>query len=112
EGDAALDRINFENNDFDFLSGGKNLARMDVLLGPRHFGNVDQAFDAWLDFDECTVVGDVRDSTGDLFADRVLRADAIPRIVLELLHAERDTMSFLVDTDDLHLDGLADGEDF
>ena len=35
-----------------------------------------------------------------------------PRIGLELLHAERDAMGFLVDADDLHLDRLADGEDF
>src|SRR5690606_36793320 len=34
--------------------------------------------------------------------------DALPI----LLHAERDTMGFLVDADDLHLDRLADGEDF
>src|SRR5262249_25672875 len=78
---------------------------------PGHFGNVDEAFDARLDLDECTVVGDVRDRSSDLLADRVLRTDAIPRIALELLHAERDTMGFLVDADDLHLDRLADGED-
>ncbi len=85
---------------------------MYVLLGPGHFGNVDQAFDARLQLDECTVVGDVRDRTGDLLANRVLGGDAIPRIGLELLHAERDTVGFLVDADDLNLDLLANVEDF
>ena len=85
---------------------------MHVLLGPGHFRNVDQAFDARLDFHECTVIGDVRDLAGNLGAERILRADGVPRIRLELLHAERDTMGFLVDADDLHLDRLADGEQF
>ena len=61
---------------------------------------------------ECTVVGDVRDGTGDLLADRVLGGNAIPRIRLELLHAERDAVGFLVDANDLNLDLLADGQDF
>src|SRR5690606_13793931 len=36
--------------------------------------------------------------------------DVFPRILLELLHAQRDTLAFLVDLDDLHLDRLADSE--
>ncbi len=40
-----------------------------------------------------------------------LVADVAPRIRLELLHAERDAVGFLVDADDLHLDRLADVED-
>lgn len=84
---------------------------MNVLLRPGHFGDVYQAFDARLQLDERTVVGDVRDGTGDLLADRILRTDAIPRIGLELLHAERDAVGFLVDADDLNLDLLADVQD-
>ena len=41
----------------------------------------------------------------------IFGADAFPRIALELLHAERDAVGFLVDADDLHLDRLADVED-
>ncbi|MNZ54488.1 hypothetical protein D3C78_723890 [compost metagenome] len=112
ERDTALGRIDFENDNVDFLARGQDLAGMYVLLGPGHFRNVDQAFDARLQFNECTVVGDVRDRTGDLLANRVLGGDAIPRIGLELLHAERDTVGFLVDADDLNLDLLANVEDF
>jgi hypothetical protein len=43
---------------------------------------------------------------------RVLAPRPDPRIVLQLLHAQADTVGFLVDLDDLHLDGLADGQDF
>ena len=94
--------------DFHFLRGGDDLAGVDVLLGPAHFGDVDQAFDARLQFDERTVVGDVGDAAGELGLDRVLGLDAIPRIGLQLLHAEADAVALVVDADDLDLDGLAD----
>jgi hypothetical protein len=44
-------------------------------------------------------------------AQRVLGADQIPRIFLQLLHAQADAVGFLVDLDDLDLDGLADRQD-
>ncbi len=65
-----------------------------------------------LQLDERTVVGDVRDGALDLLAIRILGRDAIPRIGLELLHAERDAVGFLVDADDLNLDRLTDVQDF
>ena len=108
ERDAALVGIDLEHHDFDFLGGRDDLAGVDVLLGPAHFGDVDQAFDARLQFNERTVVGDVGDAAGELGFDRVLGFDAIPRIGLKLLHAERDTVALVVDADDLDLDGLAD----
>jgi hypothetical protein len=49
---------------------------MHVLLGPGHFGNVDQAFDTWFQFNEGTVIRDVGDTTGELGFDGILRRDA------------------------------------
>ena len=83
---------------------------MDVLLGPRHFGDVDQALDARLQLDEGAVVGDVGDAALEAGADRELRLDALPRIGLELLHAERDAVGLVIDLDDLDLHLLADIE--
>ena len=107
---AALDRIDFEDLHFDFLRGRDDLAGMDVLLGPRHFRDVDQALDARLQFDEGAVVGDVGDAAFELRSDRELGLDALPRIVEQLLHAERDAVGFVVDLDDLDLHLLADVE--
>src|SRR4051812_43944459 len=112
ERDAALDRVDFENLHFDLLRGRDDLARMDVLLGPRHFGDVDQAFDARLQFDERAVVGDVGDAAFEPRADRELDLDALPRIVQQLLHAERDAVGLVVDLDDLDLHRLTDVEHF
>src|SRR5229473_507941 len=110
ERNPALDRIDFENLHFDFLRGRNDLAGVHVLFGPRHFRDVDQAFDARFQFDERAVVGDVRDAAVEARVQRIFRLDALPRIVEQLLHAERDAVGFVVDLDDLDLHGLADGE--
>ncbi|MGC4033199.1 MAG: hypothetical protein QM754_15985 [Tepidisphaeraceae bacterium] len=60
----------------------------------------------------CAVVGDVADLAGDDAAGRVLLGDAFPRVLLDLLHAERDFLLVLVDLEDLDLDLLALGDDF
>src|SRR6267154_2158395 len=110
ERNPALDRIDFENLHFDFLRGRNDLAGVHVLLGPRHLRDVDQAFDARLQLDERAVVGDVGDAAGESGAERILCLDALPRIVQQLLHAERDAVGLVVDLDDLDLHGLADGK--
>src|SRR3569833_2136379 len=99
--DAALVGIDLEHHDFHLLRGGDDLARVDVLLGPAHFRNVDQAFDARLQFDERTVVGDVCHAARELAADRIFGGCAFPGIALELLHAEADALRVAVDADDL-----------
>src|SRR5262249_43199805 len=110
ERDAALDRIDFEHLHLDLLGGRDDLAGMDVLLGPRHLGNVDQPLDARLELDEGAVVGDVGDPALDTGADRELLLDALPRVGQQLLHAERDAVGLVVDLDDLDLHLLANVE--
>src|SRR6185437_17082292 len=110
ERNPALDRIDFEHLHLDFLRGGDDLAGVHVLLGPRHLRDVEQAFDARLKLDECAVVGDVGDAAGEARIERILRFDALPRIVQQLLHAERDAVGLVVDLDDLDLHRLADGQ--
>src|SRR5690606_2640173 len=68
EADAALLGIDLEHHHFDFLRGRYDLARVDVLLRPAHFGDVDQAFDAGFQLHEGAVFGDVGDGAGDLSA--------------------------------------------
>jgi hypothetical protein len=111
ERDAPLDRIDLEHLHGDLLRRRQDLAGMDVLLGPAHLGDVHQALDAVLELHEGAVVGDVGDPALDVAADRVLGLDALPRIALELLHAEADALGLGVDLDDLDLDRLADGQD-
>ena len=69
-------------------------------------------FDARLQLHEGAVVGDVGDTALHAHADRILLLDALPRILEQLLHAERDAVGFVVDLDDLDLHLLADVEHF
>ena len=62
EADAPLLRIDVEHHHLDLLAGRDDLAGVHVLLGPAHLGDVDQALDPRLQFDEGAVVGDVGDA--------------------------------------------------
>src|SRR5579864_8164051 len=108
ERDAALDRIDFQHLHFDLLGSRDDLAGMNVLLGPRHFRHVDQALDAGLELDESAIIGNVGDAAGKARANREFRLDALPRIGLKLLHAERDAVRLVIDLDDLDLHLLAE----
>src|SRR5690606_33210620 len=77
-----------------------------VLVGPVHFGNVHQAFDAGFDLDERTVVGQVGDLAEQAGALRVAAAQADPGIFAQLLDAQRDAGFFLVELEDLGFDFL------
>ena len=59
ERNPALLLVDLEHLDVDFLRSADDLARVDVLLGPAHLGDVDQALDARLELDERAIFGDV-----------------------------------------------------
>ena len=76
QADAALVLVDLQHHDLDLVAERDHLAGGDVLVGPVHFGDVHQAFDAGLDLDERAVVGDV----GDLAEQaRAVRVAARPR---------------------------------
>src|SRR5271166_2756841 len=110
ERDAPLGGVDLEHLNLDLLAGRDDLARMDVLLGPGHFRNVDQTLDARLQLHERAVIGDVGHAPLHLLADVVALLDVRPRVFLQLLHAEGDAVRLVVDLDDAHLDLLADAE--
>ena len=61
---------------------------MHVLLGPRHFRNVDEAFNAVFQFNKRTVIRDVGNPALDLGANGIALDDDFPWILVELLHAQ------------------------
>ena len=84
---------------------------MDVLLGPAHFRHVDQAFHTGLQLHKCTIIRNVGDGTLKLGPQRILGINALPGVVLQLLHAKTDALRFRIDTDNLHLHGVANIDD-
>ena len=108
EADAAFFRIRIQHDDFHFLAGGNDLARVDIFFGPAHFGNVDQPLDARFQFDEGAVIGDVGDPAGKPVAYRIGGLDVFPRVRFKLFHAQGNALGFGVEANDLHLDGFTD----
>src|SRR5205085_1699286 len=112
ERDAALLLVHLDHRHVHLLRGGDDLARVNVLLGPAHLGDVDQTLDARLELDEGAIFGDVGDPALEHAADRISGGRALPGIALQLLHAEADALGVAVDADDLHLHRVADVDDF
>ena len=103
---AALVFVDFQNHDFDFVTQGDEFVRCHVLVGPVHLGHVDQAFNAWLEFDKCAVVGDVGDLAEQAGSLRVAACHAHPRVVAHLFETQRDTVFLGVELQDLGHDFL------
>src|SRR4051794_4866085 len=112
ERDAALVLVDLEDHDLDLFAERHHLRLRDVLVGPVHLRDVDQAFDARLDLDERAVVGDVGDLAEQSRALRVAARDAVPRVVAELLDAERDAVLLGVELEHLGVELLADLDHF
>ncbi len=100
--------VDIQNLHFDFLAERDNLLRVDVLIGPIHFGDVHQTFDTRFDFDKRTVVGDVRDLAEKTRSLRIATGNSEPRIFAQLLQAQRNTVLFLVELENLGFDFLTD----
>src|SRR5438105_956303 len=103
--------IDVQNQDVDFVALFHDFRRMLHALGPRHVGDVDQPVDARLDFDERTERGQVADLAAQPRADGILLRQCHPRILLRLLHAERDFFFGLIDFQHDRFDRLADGDE-
>ncbi len=71
-----------------------------------------QALDARLQLDEAAVVGDVGDLAEQARAGRVAACDLHPRILAELLQAERDAVALAVELQHANFQLVADVDDF
>ena len=57
------------------FAGFHQIARLAYFLDPRHFGNVDQSFNPWFQFNECAEVHHAGDGAADTLSDSVLVRD-------------------------------------
>src|SRR5690606_8074746 len=108
ERDASPLLVDLQHHDLDFLADRDHLRGIHVLVGPVHLGDVHQALDALLDLDEAAVIGDVRHLAEDAGARRVAPRQVEPRVVAELLDAERHALALTVELEDLDVDLVAD----
>ncbi len=112
EADLLLGLVDGQDHDLDLLADANHLGRVVDPLGPRHLADVHQPLDAFLEFDEGAVRGDVDDLARYLLADRVPRLDIVPRRGGFLLQAEGHLLLLAVDREDLDPDFLIDRDGF
>ncbi len=79
EREAAVFRLDAENDGLDLLALLQDFGRMLDALGPAQVGDVDEAVDAVFDLDEGAEVGEVADAAFDDGADRGTCPPAAPR---------------------------------
>ncbi len=84
---------------------------MDVLVGPVHFGDVNQTLDTLFELGEAAVVGEVGDTGVHLGAFRVTILDVDPRIFAQLLQTQGDAVALAVELQHLDGDLVADSHD-
>lgn len=112
KGNVMFCIVDFQNYDFDFLRGGNDFVWVYVFFGSGYFGDVNQIFDIWFQFNKCIVVGDIGDVISVGGFQWVFCGNDILWIFYQLFYVERDMVGFFVDFDDLNFDGFVDGQDF
>ena len=83
ERDAAFFGLDGEDDGIDGVALLENVAGMMDLLAPGHFGDVNEALDAGLDFDEGAEVGEAGDSAGDALANLIFALARPPTVRAE-----------------------------
>src|SRR5262245_60321677 len=112
ERDPPRAGIDAEHHGLDAVADVEDLRRMLDALAPRHLADVDEPLDARLELDERAVVGQAHDLAREARAHRVPLDHVRPRVVHQLLVAERhafgrrvvlqhDDVDFLVDLEEL-----------
>ena len=114
ERDAALlracGRLDGENDGVDAVALLEQVGGMANFFGPRHLRDVNEAFEAGLELDECAEISEARDGAGDALAGHVALGGGLPRLGLKLLEAERDFVGLGIDFENAQRELLADGE--
>ena len=106
--DFLLLLVDLQHDDFDLVVDLHQFVGMADPLGPRHFADVHQALDAFLELDEGAVAHHVDHRALDDRADGIFRLDFFPRAGRLLLQAQGDLFLLVVDVQDLDFDLLVD----
>src|SRR5690606_19852795 len=104
--------VDIQHHNFDFITQVNHFRRMNIFVGPIHFRNVDQAFNALFQLSETAVVSEVGDFRFNTGTFRVTLGDLDPRIFTELFQAQRHTIALAVEFQNLNVDLVANIDDF
>ncbi|BBG29707.1 predicted membrane protein [Zymobacter palmae] len=104
--------VDIQNHNFDVITNVDDFGRMDVFVGPIHFGYVNQTFNTFFQLCEAAIVGQISDTCFDLGVFRVTRFDVDPRIFTQLFQTQRNAVAFAVEFQHFHVDFVAYCNDF
>jgi len=104
--------VNRNHQALDFVAFLHDFTGVRNLTCPGHIADVQQAIDAFFQFDEGTVIGQIANSSFDLGSFRVFLGDFVPWIGLSLFHTQRDFLLVFVDTQNDNFDFVADVDQF
>ena len=106
--DFLLLFVDGKHNHLHLIAGLHELTRMADALGPTHLADMHQAFDAILEFDECSIAHHVYDRTIADRGHRILVGDLGPWAGGALLDAEGNFFTLTIDVQHLHFKFLID----
>ncbi len=112
QGDATTFFIDVQNHHFHYVAHVNNFGRMDVFVGPIHFRNVYQTFNAFFDFYEAAVISQVGYTASQLGAFWVTFRDSNPWIFAQLFQAQGYTSTLAVELQHFNSDFIANVDDF
>src|SRR5690606_12530827 len=111
QGDTTTLFVDVQNHDFHFVADVDDFRRVDVLVGPVHFGNVYQTFNTFFQLSEAAVVGQVGNARHDAGVFRVTGLDGNPRIFAQLLQTQGDAVALAIVLQNLDVDLVANVDD-
>ena len=109
----AVGAVEREDDGFDFVAYLEEVLSRAQVLAPAHFADVDEAFYARSNLNECTVVGHDNHLALYLVAGLEVGIESVPGMGLELLETEGDALLLVVEVEDndiellVELDNLA-----
>src|SRR5271166_393650 len=107
QANTALAGIDVQHHGFNLVANIDQLRRMLHALRPRHFTDVHQPFDSLLQLDKRAVVGHADDPPAHMRSNGITLGRIHPRIGRELLKAQRYTLLFAIELENLHLNLVA-----
>ena len=84
---------------------------MDILVGPIHLGNVYQTLNTLFDFGKAAIIGEVGDLGDNTATLGVAAGDLYPRVLAQLLEAQRHAVALAIELEDFDIHFLSDFHD-
>src|SRR5665648_156260 len=101
--------VDLDDLDVDLLTGLQDLGRL-LYVVLSQLGDVDEAFDPFLDLDERAEAHQLGDLAMHDLVDLPVLEDLLPRVFLSLLESQADPLALAVDVEQRDVDLLADVE--